>query len=210
MRLLRIKENKISKLIDIGPLKAKIRQCDVCVHAAKPLPVTPNPIVQGNEKSKIRIIGQAPGTLAHASGRPFTDPSGVRLRDWLGVNENEFYNEDLFAVTPMGFCFPGQDAKGGDLPPRKECAPLWQESLTQTLTGIELTLLVGMYAVKEYLGDKAQRNLTETVKHWRDYSPDIIPMPHPSWRNNGWIKRHDWFAEELTELKGRVRQLIDA
>ena len=210
MRLLRIKENKISNPKDIGLLKAKIRQCDVCAHAAKPLPVTPNPIVQGNEKSKIRIIGQAPGTLAHASGRPFTDPSGVRLRDWLGVTENEFYNEDLFAVTPMGFCFPGQDAKGGDLPPRKECAPLWQESLTQTLTGIELTLLVGMYAVKEYLGDKAQRNLTETVKHWRDYGPDIVPMPHPSWRNNGWINRHGWFAEELTELKGRVRQLIDA
>jgi len=210
MRLLRIKENKISKLIDIGPLKAKIRQCDVCVHAAKPLPVTPNPIVQGNEKSKIRIIGQAPGTLAHASGRPFTDPSGIRLRDWLGVNENEFYNEDLFAITPMGFCFPGQDAKGGDLPPRKECAPLWQDPLTQALAGVELTLLVGMYAVKEYLGDKAQRNLTETVKHWRDYGPDIMPMPHPSWRNNGWIKRHGWFAEELTELKGRVRQLIDA
>ena len=210
MRLLRIKENKISKLIDIGPLKAKIRQCDVCVHAAKPLPVTPNPIVQGNEKSKIRIIGQAPGTLAHASGRPFTDPSGIRLRDWLGVNENEFYNEDLFAITPMGFCFPGQDAKGGDLPPRKECAPLWQDPLTQALAGVELTLLVGMYAVKEYLGNKAQRNLTETVKHWRDYGPDIMPMPHPSWRNNGWIKRHGWFAEELTELKGRVRQLIDA
>ena len=210
MRLLRIKENKISKLIDIGPLKAKIRQCDVCVHAAKPLPVTPNPIVQGNEKSKIRIIGQAPGTLAHASGRPFTDPSGIRLRDWLGVSEAEFYNEDLFAITPMGFCFPGQDAKGGDLPPRKECAPLWQDPLTQALAGVELTLLVGMYAVKEYLGDKAQRNLTETVKHWRDYGPDIMPMPHPSWRNNGWIKRHGWFAEELTELKGRVRQLIDA
>ena len=170
----------------------------------------PNPIVQGNATSKIRIIGQAPGTLAHASGRPFTDPSGVRLRDWLGVNENEFYNEDLFAITPMGFCFPGQDDKGGDLPPRKECAPLWQEPLTQRLVGVELTLLVGMYAVKEYLGDKAQRNLTETVKHWRDYGPGIMPIPHPSWRNNGWIKRHGWFAEELTELKGRVRQLIDA
>jgi len=209
MRLLRIKENKISKLIDIGPLKAKIRQCDVCVHAAKPLPVTPNPIVQGNEKSKIRIIGQAPGTLAHASGRPFTDPSGIRLRDWLGVNENEFYNEDLFAITPMGFCFPGQDAKGGDLPPRKECAPLWQDPLTQALAGVELTLLVGMYAVKEYLGPRAQRNLTETVRHWRDYGPDIMPMPHPSWRNNGWIKKHDWFADELTELKRRVRFIIE-
>ena len=204
-----MKENKISKLADISLLKAKIRQCDVCAHAASPLPITPNPIVQGNENSKIRIIGQAPGTLAHASGRPFTDPSGVRLRDWLGVSDEEFYNEDLFAITPMGFCFPGQDSKGGDLPPRKECAPLWQDPLTQALTSLELTLLVGMYAVKEYLGDKAQRNLTETVKHWRDYGPDIMPMPHPSWRNNGWIKRHEWFADELTELKHRVRALID-
>lgn len=210
MRLFRIKENKISNPTEIDLLKAKIRRCDVCAMAAKPLPVTPNPILQGNSQSKIRIIGQAPGTLAHASRRPFTDPSGVRLRDWLGVSEAEFYNEDLFAVTPMGFCFPGQDDKGGDLPPRKECAPLWQEPLTQALTGVELTLLVGMYAVKEYLGDKAQRNLTETVKHWRDYGPDIMPMPHPSWRNNGWIKRHNWFAEELIELKRRIGELIRA
>ena len=210
MRKLALLEKTVSTHRDIEALKAKIRHCDACVHSVEPLPVRPNPIVQGNATSKIRIIGQAPGTLAHASGRPFTDPSGVRLRDWLGVNENEFYNEDLFAITPMGFCFPGQDDKGGDLPPRKECAPLWQEPLTQRLVGVELTLLVGMYAAKEYLGDKAQRNLTETVKHWRDYGPDIMPMPHPSWRNNGWIKRHDWFAEELTELKGRVRQLIDA
>ena len=208
MRLLALSEKTISTHEDIEALKAKIRQCDVCAHAEKPLPVTPNPILQGNEKSKIRIIGQAPGTLAHASGRPFTDPSGVRLRDWLGVSDDEFYNEDLFAVTPMGFCFPGQDDKGGDLPPRKECAPLWQDPLTQALHSVELTLLVGMYAVKEYLGDKAQRNLTETVKHWRNYSPDIMPMPHPSWRNNGWIKRHDWFAEELIELKRRIRDLI--
>ena len=189
-------------------MKASIRQCNACTHAVNPLPVKPNPIVQGNAKSKIRIIGQAPGTLAHASGRPFTDPSGIRLRDWLGVTEEEFYNEDLFAITPMGFCFPGQDKKGGDLPPRKECAPLWQDPLTQALIGVDLTLLVGMYAVKDYLGDKAHKNLTETVKHWRDYGPDIMPMPHPSWRNNGWIKRHDWFADELTELKRRIRDLI--
>ena len=186
-----------------------IRRCDVCAQAENPLPVIPNPIVTGSVRSKIRIIGQAPGTLAHASGRPFTDPSGVRLRDWLGVSEDEFYNTDYFAVTPMGFCFPGQDAKGGDLPPRKECAPLWQEPLTQGLSGVELTLLVGMYAVKEYLGPRAQRNLTETVRHWRDYGPDIMPMPHPSWRNNGWIKKHDWFADELTELKRRVRLIIE-
>ena len=190
-------------------LLTQIRRCDVCAQAQNPLPVMPNPIVTGSVRSKIRIIGQAPGTLAHASGRPFTDPSGVRLRDWLGVSEDEFYNTDHFAVTPMGFCFPGQDAKGGDLPPRRECAPLWQEPLTQALSGVDLTLLVGMYAVKEYLGPRAQRNLTETVRHWRDYGPDIMPMPHPSWRNNGLIKKHDWFADELTELKRRVRFIIE-
>ncbi len=173
-----------------------------------PLPVKPNPVLQASSEAKIRIIGQAPGTLAHASGRPFTDPSGVRLRDWLGVTEDEFYDEAIFAVTPMGFCFPGQDDRGGDLPPRKECAPLWQEPLTKALGNVELTLLVGMYAVKEYLGDDMKRNLTETVKDWKSYGPDIMPLPHPSWRNNGWIKRHDWFAEELTELKRRVRQII--
>ena len=193
---------------NLDSLLAEIRRCDVCAYADKPLPVTPNPILAVSATSKIRIIGQAPGTLAHASGRPFTDPSGVRLRDWLGVTEVEFYNPKNFAITPMGFCFPGQDNKGGDLPPRKECAPLWQEPLTQALNGVELTLLVGMYAVKEYLGPRAQRNLTETVRHWRDYGPDIMPMPHPSWRNNGWIKRHEWFAAELIELKQRVNAII--
>ena len=193
----------------IETLKQDIRKCRVCRQSAKPLPVTPNPVLSGAKTSRIRIIGQAPGTLAHASGRPFTDPSGVRLRDWLGVTENEFYNETFFAVTPMGFCFPGQDDKGGDLPPRTECAPLWQDKLTQAMPHVELTLLVGMYAVKHVLADRAQRNLTETVRHWRDYGPDIMPLPHPSWRNNGWIKRHDWFADELIELKHRIRELIE-
>ncbi len=202
------KEKTISASIDIVSLKAKIRQCDVCTHSEKPLPVIPNPILTGNANSKIRIIGQAPGTLAHASGRPFTDPSGVRLRHWLGVSEAEFYNEDIFAITPMGFCFPGQDDKGGDLPPRKECAPLWQASLTQAFENIELTILVGMYAVKAYLGPRARRNLTETVRHWQDYGPHIIPIPHPSWRNNGWIKKHDWFDQELVCLKKTVRGII--
>lgn len=194
----------------IASLKHDIRNCRVCRTSPKPLPVIPNPIVSGSKSSRIRIIGQAPGTLAHNSGRPFTDPSGVRLRDWLGVNEAEFYNEAHFAITPMGFCFPGQDSKGGDLPPRKECASLWQDKLTQALPHIELTLLVGMYAVHHVLKQKAQRNLTETVRHWRDYGPDIMPLPHPSWRNNGWIKRHSWFSEELSELKIRIRQIIDA
>ena len=194
----------------IKSLKQDIRNCRICRCSPKPLPVIPNPIVSGSKSSRIRIIGQAPGTLAHISGRPFTDPSGVRLRDWLGVNEDEFYNESYFAITPMGFCFPGQDSKGGDLPPRKECAPLWQDKLTQALPHIELTLLVGMYAVQHVLKQNAQRNLTETVRHWRDYGPDIMPLPHPSWRNNGWIKRHSWFSEELSELKIKIRQIIDA
>jgi len=163
MRLLSCQEKTISQAYDIEALKAKIRQCDVCAHAVKPLPVVPNPILQGNAQSKIRIIGQAPGTLAHASGRPFTDPSGVRLRDWLGVSE---------------------------------------------LTGTRLTLLVGMYAVKNYLGKDAKRNLTETVRHWKDYGPDIMPLPHPSWRNNVWIKKHDWFQEELIALKTRIGELL--
>ena len=170
--------------------------------------MTPNPIVRGTAKSKIRIISQAPGNLAHQSSKPFYDPSGVRLREWLGVDEAAFYNEDNFSITPMGFCFPGYDKQGGDLPPRKECAPLWQNALTEQLLGTELTLLVGMYAVKNYLGKDDKRNLTETVRHWRDYGPNLMPLPHPSWRNNVWIKKHDWFGEELVALKRRVRELI--
>jgi len=185
-----------------------IRACDVCKYAVPPLPVEPNPILRANRRSKIRIISQAPGTLAHASTLPFNDPSGRRLRDWLGVTPATFYNADNFAITPMGFCFPGQDKNGGDLPPRPECAPLWQPKLDSHLEGVKLTLLVGMYAVKRGLESRAERNLTETVRNWRAYGPEIMPLPHPSWRNNGWIKRHDWFAEELAELRRRVDDLV--
>lgn len=189
-------------------LLKEIRGCTVCADAAVPLPVTPNPIIRATTRSKIRIISQAPGTLAHASSIPFNDPSGRRLRDWLGVNEATFFKADNFAITPMGFCFPGQDAKGGDLPPRAECGPLWQDRLTQNLEGVELTLLIGQYAQRAYLGSTMKRNLTETVRNWRDYGPDLIPLPHPSWRNNSWIKRHDWFGEVLTHLRGRVDTLV--
>jgi uracil-DNA glycosylase len=193
---------------DFESLLTDIRSCNVCAHATPPLPVQPNPIVQVGPHSKIRIIGQAPGTLAYASSLPFNDPSGRRLRDWLGVTPAEFYNADNFAVTPMGFCFPGQDAKGGDLPPRRECAPLWQSKLDTQMESVELSLLVGMYAVKHVLGSKGERNLIETVRNWQAYGPDIMPLPHPSWRNNRWIKKHDWFAAELTELRRRVGELI--
>ena len=189
-------------------LLADIRACKHCALSTPPLPVSPRPVVQASRQSKIRIIGQAPGTKVHESGRPFTDASGDRLRDWLGVTSEQFYNPDLFAVTPMGFCFPGQGSKGGDLPPRKECGPLWQDKLDAALPHVELTLIIGIYAVKWHLGDRAERNLTETVKAWRNYGPDIIPLPHPSWRNTGWIKKHDWFPEVLDALQTRVGDIF--
>lgn len=191
-------------------LLAEIRACTVCETVDPPLPHAANPVCVANSQSKIRIIGQAPGNLVNLSGRPFTDPSGVRLRDWLGITEEQFYNPDLFAITPMGFCFPGNDAKGGDLPPRKECAALYQERLTDRLAKVELTLLIGAYAQKQYLGQKMKRTLTETVRNWREYGPDIIPLPHPSWRNNGWIKKHDWFPEVLAILKTRVKTILSS
>jgi len=189
-------------------LLEEIRACKHCALTKPPLPVTPSPVVQASRNSKIRIIGQAPGTKVHESGRPFTDASGDRLRNWLDVTSDQFYNPDLFSVTPMGFCFPGQDAKGGDLPPRKECGPLWQDKLDAALPNVELTLIIGMYAVKWHLGDRAERNLTETVRTWRNYGPDVIPLPHLSWRNTGWLKKHDWFPEVLEALQSRVRDII--
>ncbi len=163
--------------------------------------------MRGAAHARIRIIGQAPGTRVHTSGVPFDDPSGDRLRDWLGVDKALFYDEDIFAITPMGFCFPGLDAKGSDLTPRKECAPLWQGRLTRALPDVQLTLLVGQYAQRQYLGKEMKRNLTETVRAWRDYGPDIIPLPHPSWRNNVWITKNLWFDEVLETLKTRVSAL---
>jgi len=201
-------ENNILPSNKIESVFAKIRQCEVCRTSTPPLPVTPNPIIRGNARSVIRIISQAPGTLAHNSSIPFKDPSGRRLRDWLGVDEDTFYNEDNFAITPMGFCFPGQDKNGGDLPPRKECAPLWQNKLDAVLPNVKLTLLVGSYAVKYVLGAEAKRNLTETVRAWESYGEHLMPLPHPSWRNNAWIKRHTWFASELEVLKARIARYL--
>jgi uracil-DNA glycosylase len=192
----------------MNKLLKDIRACTHCAQAVPPMAVEPNPVLQVSARSKIRIIGQAPGNLAYQSSRPFTDPSGERLRDWLGVNEATFYDANNFAVTPMGFCFPGNDKNGGDLPPRKECAPLWQDALTQQMPDIELTLLVGLYAQKAVLGKSARRNLTETVRHWQDYAPLIIPLPHPSWRNNVWIKKNPWFEDIVSELKERVAGIV--
>jgi len=189
-------------------LLERIRDCTACTLSNPPIPVTPRPVIQASRQSRIRIIGQAPGTRVYESGLPFTDASGDRLRDWMGVTSEEFYNPDLIAITPMGFCFPGQGARGNDLPPRKECGPLWQTPLNEALAHVELTLIIGIYAIKWHLGETAKRNLTETVRAWESYGPTVIPLPHPSWRNNAWIKHHDWFLDVLESLKTRVHDII--
>ena len=170
----------------------------------------PRPVVQASAAAKILIVGQAPGNLVFQSGRPFTDPSGVRLRDWMHISEDDFYDETKVAIVPMGFCFPGYDKNGGDLPPMKRCAEEWRSQLLDLLPNIQLTLLIGGYAQKWHLGEKAARTLTATVQNWRDFlSEQIITTPHPSWRNNGWLKRNPWFESDLLpELQARVRLLL--
>ncbi len=192
-------------------LLKEIHACRLCVEAPKgaPLPHEPRPVLRASKTAKIAVFGQAPGNLVHQTGKPFNDPSGVRLREWMGVTDAEFYDESKVAIIPMGFCFPGYDAKGGDRPPRKECAPQWRERLMAALPNIETTILVGAYAQKWHLGKDAEKTLTETVRNWRAYAPRYFATPHPSWRNNSWLKKHPWFEEELLPvLRKRVRALL--
>lgn len=195
----------------LDKLVADIRACRLCIEhpQGKPLPHESRPVLQVSARSRICIIGQAPGTKVHLSGQPFTDRSGDRLREWLGVSSETFYDPNCFAIVPMGFCFPGQDAKGGDLPPRRECAPHWHARLFSLLPDMDLTLLIGQYAQKRYLGPRAKANLTETVAAWRDYGPAAIPLPHPSWRNTGWLRKNPWFeCDLLPVLQSRVAGLL--
>ena len=176
-------------------LLKEIAACTVC---AAHLPLGPRPVVQaGDPRAKIRIIGQAPGLKVHMSGVPFNDASGDRLRDWLGVTPAQFYDESLFAIVPMGFCYPGR-GKGGDNPPRPECAPLWHERMRATLPDIKLTLLIGTYAQAHYLGARRKATLGDTVRAWRDYIDDgYLPLVHPSPRNLIWLRRNPWFETEI-------------
>lgn len=185
-------------IADAERLLADIRACRLCLDSPKgaPLPHHPRPVLQVSPTARLAIFGQAPGVRVHASGRPFTDPSGERLRQWLGVNEEVFYDAARVAIVPMGFCFPGLDAKGGDLPPRKECAPRWRAEVMGVMPGIRTSVLVGSYAQAWHLNDPAA-NLTQTVARWRDYAPRFFPTPHPSWRNNAWLKKNSWFEKEL-------------
>ncbi|WP_421786069.1 uracil-DNA glycosylase family protein [Hyphobacterium sp.] len=189
---------------DINGLLTEIRACRACEGEIP----EPRPVVQASSRARVRIVGQAPGTRVHASGRPFTDPSGDRLRDWLGIGEDRFYDADFLAITPMGFCFPGLDAKGGDKPPRPRCARLWQSHLDAFLPSVEMTFLIGGYAQKYFLKSRYKGNVTETVAAWREFAPAIIPLPHPSWRNNAWIKRHPWFENELIPMVQRNMKLL--
>ncbi len=183
-------------------LIAEIRACRVCAEA---LPHEPRPVVQLHAEARVVIVGQAPGTRVHESGVPFTDPSGDRLRDWMGVDWDTFYDPAKVSIAPAGFCFPGLDAKGGDLPPRKECAPLWQARVFAAMPHVELIVLPGAYGQAHHLAKRRKRSLTETVRSWRDYGPRHFPLPHPSWRNNAWLKKNPWFdAEVLPDLRRRV------
>lgn len=191
--------------MELDELITSLRACRVCRDAplrGPALPHQPRPIIQAAKSARLCIASQAPGTRAHALGRPFMDPSGVRLRRWLGLDEAAFYDPARVAIVPMGHCFPGQDAKGGDLPPRRECAPLWRGRVFAGLPDLELILCIGQYAMAWHLGPEMQGGLTPTVARWREIlaqerRPRILPLPHPSWRNNAWLKRHPWFETEL-------------
>lgn len=191
---------------DFDALLSRVRDCTIC---AADLPLGPRPVVPGTPDAKLLLIGQAPGTRVHESSVPWNDPSGERLRDWLQMTPDDFYDESKIAIVPMGFCYPGADAKGGDKPPRPECAPEWHPPLLAGLPNVELTILIGQYAQKRYLEKRRKKTLTETVRHWREYTPDYLPLPHPSWRNNVWVKKNPWFAEEvLPMLRERVSGLF--
>jgi uracil-DNA glycosylase len=193
----------------MSDLATEIRACRLCsdrfaeTHTAH----QPRPVAWFQSGARVLIAGQAPGARVHQSGRPFTDPSGDRLRDWLGIDETTFYDQSRLAIVPMAFCFPGYDAKGSDLPPPKICGETWHDRVMDHLGQMPLTILVGGYAHKYHLGIKT--GVTETVQNWRVHAPHVFALPHPSWRNTGWIKKNPWFeTETLPALRARVQEVL--
>jgi uracil-DNA glycosylase len=185
-------------------LLGEIRACRICEAELEP-----RPVIHASVTAKILVASQAPGIRVHRSGQSFNDTSGDRLRDWMGVTREEFYDERRVALAGMAFCFPGYDAGGSDRPPPPICARHWRTRLMAALPRVELIILAGSYALDWHLGDSAKSNMTETVRAWRDYGPRHIPLPHPSWRNNGWLKQNPWFERELLpSLRRRVRRLL--
>lgn len=182
-----------------------IRACRICEDA---LGFEPRPVVQFSASARLLIIGQAPGTKVHASGVPWDDESGDRVRAWTGLSKEQLYNPAKVAIMPMGFCYPGK-ASGGDKPPRKECAPQWHDLILDILPPDRLTLLVGTYAQAHYLPHTKRLSLTERVRKWRDFAPNVMPLPHPAWRSVMWMKKNPWFeSETLPELRERVAVLV--
>ena len=192
----------------LDAVAAEARACRICADA---LPLGPRPVLRVSTTARLLIVGQAPGTRVHATGIPWNDPSGDRLRTWMAVDRTAFYDESLIAIVPMGFCYPGRDRSGGDAPPRPECAPTWHHRLIALMPDIALTLLVGSYAQRHYLADRRRPTSTETVRHFRAYLPQFLPLPHPSWRNTAWLKRNPWFDDEvLPVLRDVVHRLMPA
>lgn len=192
--------------MSLSAVLAEIAACRACAHE---LPHEPRPVVMVAENTKILICGQAPGNRVHQSGMPFTDPSGDRLRSWMGVDADTFYGDPRIGVAAMAFCYPGTDPKGGDFPPPRRCAELWRPRLMKELKQVELTLLVGTYAQGWALKGRTGRSMSETVANWRAYLPDFLPLPHPSWRNTAWLKKNPWFEEEVAPyLRQRVADIL--
>jgi uracil-DNA glycosylase len=191
---------------ELEPLLAEIRACRAC---AGELPHEPRPVVRVFPETQLLICGQAPGRRVHESGLPFDDPSGDRLRGWLGVDRETFYGDPRIGVAAMAFCYPGTDPRGGDYPPPPRCAGLWRPRLLDALANVELTLLVGLHAIEWSVGRPAARSMTGAVAAWREHLPRAIPLPHPSWRNTAWLSRNPWFeAEVVPFLKGRVSDIL--
>lgn len=187
-------------------LLTEVRQCTLC---EPELPMGARPVVQLHPDAKVLVAGQAPGRRVHASGKPFDDPSGDRLRQWMGIDKSTFYDAEKLAIIPMGLCYPGT-GKSGDLPPRPECAPAWRHKLLEQLPNLELTLAIGQYAQSWHI-DEPKQTLTERVKNWKHYWPEVLPLPHPSPRNNLWLKRNPWFEDAvIPTLQKRIAELVSA
>ena len=194
--------------MSVAALKKLAKQVSACDICAEHLPFDPNPVVRPSTTAKILIVGQAPGTKVHQTGIPWNDPSGNKLREWMGVDSETFYDNQRIAIMPMGFCYPGK-GKSGDMPPRPECAPHWHPKLMKHMSQIQLTLLIGQYSQKYYLGKLAKRTLTETVQAWQEYAPGYLPMPHPSPRNKLWLKKNPWFEGDVVlQLRKRIKKLL--
>ena len=204
MRPLLRSEETMTAANKIDTLLKEVRACTICEN----LPLGPRPIVQFSANSKLLIVGQAPGRITHNKGIPFDDPSGDRLRAWLGIGRDEFYDDQKLAIVPMGFCFPGT-GKGGDLPPRLECAEAWRSRILETLKSVELTLVIGRYAIDWHRPDQSSRSVTEAVRDWQQLWPSKLILPHPSPRNNRWLKQNPWFeAEVIPILQAKVSEIF--